>query len=78
MLTVKAITVKTTQILQEHTHCHAQIKLFQLFLLHQCFQYIAQLIYQLIFSSTDNFHSLDIHQHHMIYHIHTHSYLDSM
>ena len=30
--------------------------------------------YQLIFFCTYNFHSLNTHQHHTIYHIHTHDY----
>ena len=33
--------------------------------------------YQLIFFCTYSFHSLNIHQHHMIYHIHTRNYQDS-
>ena len=63
---------------QEDLHtCYAQIKLFQLFLLCQYFQYILQLIYLLTFFYADNFHSRNILQHHMIYRIHIHNYLDS-
>ena len=46
-------------------------------LLLQHFQYILQLVYQLIFLCTNNFCNLNILQHHMIYRIHIHNYLDS-
>ena len=54
-----------------------QLELFQLVLFLQHFQYFLQPVYQLIFSSTYNFHSPNTHQYHMIYHAHTHNYQDS-
>ena len=86
MLTIKAITTKTTQQLCKnmHTHFHVQmgatmlnailLKLFQLFLIHQYFPHIPQLIFLLSFSYHYNFHSLNILQHHMIYRIYIHNY----
>ena len=50
---------------------------FQLTLFLQYFQYILQLVYQLIFSWIFNLNSLNTHQHHKIYHIRTHNYEDS-
>ena len=41
---------------------------------HQYFHCILQLIYQLTFFFTYNFHNLNILQHHMIYHIHNNNY----
>ena len=82
MIIAKAITAKTTQIMQEHTHFQ------QHFLLHQYFQYTlhgncvqgcytqlscTQSFYQPIFFCTYNFHSLHTDQYHMIYYIHAHS-----
>ena len=78
MLTVKAITTKTIQIMQEHTHSFpGSNKATPANLLHQYFHRIHQLNYLPTFSSIYNFHNLNIQQHHMIYHIHTHSYKDS-
>ena len=59
-----------------HAYFHAQLKLFLLVFLLQHFQYILQLIYELISFYIYSFHSLNIHQHHMVYHIHTHNYYD--
>ena len=44
---------------------------------HQYFHDILQLIYQLTFSYIYSFYNLKILQHHMIYNIHIHNYLDS-
>ena len=54
-----------------HAHFHAKLKQFQQSFFPQYFLYILQLTYQLILSCTYSFHSLNIHQYHMIYHIHT-------
>ena len=46
---------------------------YKAFNVHQYFRYILQLIYQLIFFYTYNFYNVNILQHHIIYHTHTHS-----
>ena len=43
---------------------HFPHELFQLFLLHQYFQYILQLVYQIIFSYIYNLNNLNTHQYH--------------
>ena len=60
-----------------YKYFHAQLRLFFPVLRHQYFQYILQLIFELILSYICNLHSLNILQHHMIYHIHIHNYQDS-
>ena len=50
------------------------MELYLKFHFHKYFYYNLQLIYQLDFFCTYNFYSLNILQHHMIYHIHTHNY----
>ena len=54
-----------------HTHFYVQIKLFQLILLHQYFHYILLPIYLPTFFYIYNFHNVNTHQNHMIYHIHS-------
>ena len=63
-------------------HFYIHLKLYSSFHLkviftHHYFHFILQLIYQLSFFYTYSFYNLNILQHHMIYHIHIHSYLDS-
>ena len=73
MFIVKIIENNTMYNMQE-----LQLFLFSLTILTSSkFYYILLLIYQLIFFYICNFYNQHIHQHHVIYHIHTHSYLDS-
>ena len=62
---------------KNYIYAYFQLKLFQLVSFFQQFQYIHPLAYLLTFSCTYTFHSLNILQHHTIYHIHTHNYQDS-
>ena len=57
-----------------YRYFHFQRELFKLVSLFQQFPYIVQLMVQLIFFCANNFDSLNIHQHHTLYHIHTHNY----
>ena len=78
MLNVKIIENKSTACKNcIYASFRLRLKLFQIFSLLQYFQYILQLIYQLIFSCSYSFYSLNIHQHQMIYHNHTHNEQDS-
>ena len=75
MSIVKIIGNNTMYSVQELHFFNAYFH--QLFLLLQYFQYNLQQIYQLILFYIYNFLKLNTHQHHMIYHIHTHNYQDS-
>ena len=77
MLIVKVTENNTMYSAQELHFFYVQSILFKLFLLLQQFNYIIQPLYLLTFSHNCNFHSLIIPLHHMICHIHTHSYLGS-
>ena len=50
------------------------MELYLKFHFHKYFYYILQFIYQLDFFCTYNFYILDILQHHIIYHTHTHNF----
>ena len=57
---------------------HNHLKLYyKSFHFRQYFNYILQLICQLIFSNVYNFHNLNTLQYHMIYYICNHKYQDS-
>ena len=77
MLIVKIIESNTMCSVQELNLCIFLVKVIWAIFASSKFEYILQLIYLLTFFYTCNFHSLNIHQHHMIYHIYNHNCSDS-
>ena len=73
---MKNMTDNTMYTLQE---LHIFSKSFHLNVIssHQYFHCILQLAYQLVFFYTYNLRSLNVLQHRMLYHIHSHNGLDS-